>query len=248
MEEWKEAVETIVVVAALTVAWQLAAVGELSTSRRVPVLARRPARRSRALPARWTLPVLIAAVAAPSARGVEAQTVRYGVVLETVRDTLGKLWSDDPRQLERAYCVSSWSYGVYHVSREDPIQDDTIFRVFGMRQAPVRSAGPSSVDFECPPGVPEMHTHTPTTCRGDDVKSCVTGGLNAYSCQPSRQDLLKLLQRGDPFGLIQCDRRSFRFYFASEYLGGTTIAVNKARARGGHDVAAQRGNVILVQP
>lgn len=180
-------------------------------------------------------------------RGAEAQTVRYGVVMETIRDSLGRVWSDDPRQLERAYCVSSWSYGVYHVSREDPVQDDTIFRVFGMRQAPIRSAGPSSVDFECPPGVPEMHTHTPTTCRGDDVKTCVVGGLNAYSCQPSRQDLLKLIQRGDPFGLIQCDRKSFRFYFASEYLVGTTVAV-RARPPAARDLAAQRGNVILVQP
>jgi hypothetical protein len=191
--------------------------------------------------------IAVAALAGLTVRSAEAQTVRYGVVMETIRDSLGRAWSDEPRQLERAYCIASWSYGVYHVSREDPAQDDTIFRVFGMRQAPVRSAGPSSVDFECPPGVPEMHTHTPTTCRGDDVKTCVAGGLNAYSCQPSRQDLLKLIQRGDPFGLIQCDRKSFRFYFASEYLVGTTVAV-KSRSSSGRDLTAQRGNVILVQP
>jgi hypothetical protein len=247
MLEWKGAIEAMAAVAALAALRRLAA-GESSTYRWLPIGMQRLTRRQRAAPPGWTLPLLIVGFSCLSVGSAEAQTVRYGVVMETLRDSLGKVWSDEPKQFERAYCIASWSYGVYHVSREDPVQDDTIFRVFAMRQAPVRSAGPSSVDFECPPGVPEMHTHTPTTCRGDDIRTCVTGGLNAYSCQPSRQDLLKLIQRGDPFGLIQCDRRSFRFYFASEYLVGTTVALSKARGPGNHEVAAQRGNVILVQP
>ena len=83
-----------------------------------------------------------------------------------------------PRQVERAYCVTDWSYGVYHVSRVAPIQDDSVFRVFAIRDADATNAGPSAVDFECPSGMPELHIHTPTTCMGDDMTTCVAGGLN----------------------------------------------------------------------
>jgi hypothetical protein len=145
------------------------------------------------------------------------QAVRLGVVMDQPREALERLWSDEPRQVERAYCVAQFTYGVYEVSRETPAKVDTIFRVLAVREAPVASAGPSSIEFECPDGQPEMHTHTPTTCAGDDVKTCTVGGLNAWSCQPSRQDLEKLVARGDPFGIIQCDRRSFRFYYPHEY-------------------------------
>jgi hypothetical protein len=226
----------------------------------VPRHRRAPAaRRRRQAPPRggrlpWTLAFLAAAALTPERAA--AQAVRYGVVMEGVRDTLHALWSDAPEQLERAYCVVNWSYGVYRATRESAAQDDTIFRVFAVRQAPVRTAGPSSVDFECPPGQPEMHTHTPTTCRGDDVTTCVAGGLNAFSCQPSRQDLQKLAQRGDAFGVIQCDQRAFRFYFASELLppGSIAAASNGTRrdapaATNGRGLPgqAQRGNILLVR-
>jgi len=151
------------------------------------------------------------------------QAVRLGVVMDAPRESLERLWSEEARQVERAYCVSQWTYGVYQVSREAPAKVDTIFRVLSLAEAPVTNAGPSSIEFECPPGQPEMHTHTPTTCAGDDVKTCTVGGLNAWSCQPSRQDLEKLIARGDPFGIIQCDRRSFRFYYPHEYLAPSQL-------------------------
>lgn len=158
-----------------------------------------------------------------------AQAVRYGVVMDQARARLDSAWSDDPHQVERAYCVADYSVGVSRATR-DPATDDTIFRVFRMQPATVRSATPNTVDFECPPGVPEMHVHTPSTCIGDDVKTCVAGGLNAYSCQPSRQDLEKLVRRGDPFAVIQCDRRDFRFYYPSEFAPtpAQTLAANAA--------------------
>lgn len=157
-----------------------------------------------------------------------AQTVHYGVVMDVPRLQLDSLWNDNPRQVERAYCIVDYSVGVRHVSRT-PVQDDSVFRVFAVVPANTRSAGPSSVDFDCAPGRPELHTHTPSTCTGDDVKTCFAGGLNAYSCQPSREDLEKLVRRGDPFAVIQCDRRAFRFYYPSEYLGssGRQVAAGK---------------------
>ena len=175
--------------------------------------------------------LLLPAVAVPfaSVSSASAQAVRYGVVMDIPRARLDSVWSDDPHQVERAYCVTDYSVGVSHVSH-DPATDDTIFRVFRMQPANVRSATPNTVDFECPPGVPEMHVHTPSTCIGDDIKTCVAGGLNAFSCQPSRQDLEKLVRRGDPFAVIQCDRRDFRFYYPSEYVPppAQTLAANAA--------------------
>ena len=174
----------------------------------------------------WTC-ALAAGGAVP--RGAAAQGVRLGVLMDSARATLDRAWTEDARQVERAYCVTHWSYGVYHVSRAVPVQDDTVFRVFGIKPAEVTAAGPSSADFACPPGVPELHVHTPTTCAGDDLNSCVFGGLNAYSCQPSRGDLEKLVDRGDAFAVVQCDRRAFRFYYASEYSGPKSLTSGPAR-------------------
>jgi hypothetical protein len=154
----------------------------------------------------------------------QGQTVRLGVVMDGPRKQLVEAWDDlNPRQLERAYCVVDWSYGVYHVSRTPPIQDDTVFRVFAIKPVEVQNATPISADFECPDGSPELHVHTPTTCMGDDIETCKLGGLNAYSCQPSRDDYEKLARRRNAFGVIQCDKRSFRFYYPAEY--GTPDAV-----------------------
>ncbi|GAC1695834.1 MAG: hypothetical protein NVS9B3_13930 [Gemmatimonadaceae bacterium] len=181
-------------------------------------------------PEGWQGPLALlvcTALAAPAL--LHAQAVRYGVLLDGARRTLEVSWSEDARQAERAYCVTGWSYAVSHVSREAPTKDDTVFRVLAVADAPVRNAGPSSVEFECPHGSPELHTHTPTTCATDDPATCVVGGLNAYSCQPSRQDFEKLLQRGDQFAIVQCDRRTFRFYYASEYLPpGSTVATGRS--------------------
>jgi hypothetical protein len=166
---------------------------------------------------------------------MSAQTVRLGVVMDGPRKQLIEAWDDvNPRQVERAYCVVDWSYGVYHVSKTPPIQDDTVFRVFGIKPIQAQNATPISADFECPEGSPELHIHTPTTCMGEDVATCKLGGLNAYSCQPSRDDYEKLVRRHDVFGVIQCDRRSFRFYYPAEYQ-----VPNGAVATSGQDQPSQ---------
>jgi hypothetical protein len=161
--------------------------------------------------------MVIVGVSALIPRLAGAQALRLGVVMDEPRAMLEKLWTDDARQLERAYCITDWSFGVYHISRTPPVQDDTVFRVFAVQEAPTTNATPNSASFECPDGVPELHIHTPSTCMGDDVASCVAGGLNAFSCQPSRGDLEKLIARHDAFAVIQCDRRAFRFYYPTEY-------------------------------
>lgn len=194
---------------------------------------------------------VVAAVVATigTARPASGQAVRLGVLMDLPRQTLESTWTDDPRQVERAYCVTDWSYGVYHVSRAAPIQDDTVFRVFAIREADASNAGPSAVDFDCPDGMPELHIHTPTTCTGDDVTTCVSGGLNAYSCQPSRGDLEKLVRRRDAFAVLQCDQHAFRFYYASEYGPPSVVASGPgAHARTGNLTPAMRYDEPVTQP
>lgn len=166
-------------------------------------------------------------VAALSSRVGGAQIVRLGVVMDEPRAQLEHEWTDQPRQLERAYCVIGW-WAVVRRTGNTTYQDDSIFRAARIEPADVVSATTISAEFECGAGIPELHVHPPTTCAGDDAASCINGGLNAYSCQPSREDLVKLVRRGDPFGIIQCDRRAFRFYYPAEY-GPASDAVLAAK-------------------
>jgi hypothetical protein len=172
-----------------------------------------------------------------------AQAVRFGVVMEQARRSLEPTWSEDPQQFERAYCVSHWTVAVDRVTR-NPLQQDSVFRVFSVTPADLRSATPNSADFECPPGVPELHTHPPATCASDNVAWCVAGGPDAFSCQPSRGDLVKLVRRGDPFGVIQCDKRAFRFFFPAEY-GPSSQSASGSPQQGAPSGsrASRRGNV-----
>ncbi|HWG53458.1 MAG TPA: hypothetical protein VN677_09170 [Gemmatimonadaceae bacterium] len=150
--------------------------------------------------------------AAPVAR---AQIVRYGVLDDPARSQLRAAWSDDSMQSERGYCVRRARIVVHPIS---PTAVDSVFRVLEVVPARSTEADPNHVEFTCAAGTPELHTHTPATCVGSSTTYCSADGPGAYSCQPSRQDYEKLIRRGDPFGVIQCDRRAFRFYYPSDFL------------------------------
>jgi hypothetical protein len=151
------------------------------------------------------------------ARESRAQTVRYGVMGDTVTMQLRAAWSDDSAQSERAYCVQRARISIRPVLGGSI---DSIFRVLAVKPALTTGQDPNHVQFECAPGTPELHTHTPATCLTDDAGSCRSDGPLAYSCQPSRSDYEELIARGDQYAIIQCDRRAFRFYYPSEFLPG----------------------------
>jgi hypothetical protein len=158
---------------------------------------------------------LLATMVAAGARGMSAQTVRYGVMGDSVTAQLRAAWSDDSTQSERAYCVQR-----ARITSRPTLGGgiDSIFRVLAVKPAVVTGQDPNHVQFECAQGTPELHTHTPATCLTDDAGSCRADGPLAYSCQPSRSDYEELLTRGDQYGIIQCDRRAFRFYYPNEYV------------------------------
>lgn len=143
-----------------------------------------------------------------------AQTVRFGVMGDSVTRQLRGLWTDDSTQNERAYCVQR-----ARISSRPVLGGgvDSIYRVLAVKPVETTGRDPNHVQFECAPGTPELHTHTPATCLTDESSSCHFDGPLAFSCQPSRADYRELVTRGDQFAIIQCDRRAFRFYYPSDY-------------------------------
>lgn len=159
---------------------------------------------------------------------VSAQVMRYGVVMDGARNALAAQWTDEPKQVERAYCVTQWwstasrkahvraSNDTATVQKPDGRDADTVFRVTEIKPIEAQDATPNGATFACPAGVPEVHTHPPATCYGDRTDQCYSGGADAYSCQPSREDVHKLMERGDPFAIIQCDKHAFVFYYSTK--------------------------------
>jgi hypothetical protein len=158
---------------------------------------------------------LLVTILVSGARSLSAQTVRYGVMGDSVTAQLRAAWTDDSTQSERAYCVQR-----ARITSRPSLGGgiDSIFRVLAVKAAIPTSQDPNHVQFECANGTPELHTHTPATCLTDDAGSCRADGPLAFSCQPSRSDYEELLTRGDQYAIIQCDRRAFRFYYPSEYV------------------------------
>jgi hypothetical protein len=158
---------------------------------------------------------LLGTMLVAGAQALRAQTVRYGVMGDSVTAQLRAVWTDDSTQSERAYCVQR-----ARITSRPSLGGgiDSIFRVLAVKAAIVTSQDPNHVQFECAAGTPELHTHTPATCLTDDAGSCRADGPLAFSCQPSRSDYEELITRGDQYAIIQCDRRAFRFYYPSEFV------------------------------
>jgi hypothetical protein len=172
----------------------------------------------------WT--TLLFAQMVPSTQNMPTQqdtsryiTVYYGVLMDAPRKMLDSLWSVDPNQVERGFCVGAVSYGSnweYDMWGRK-IGRDIVARVWSVFPAKVSEATPDGIEnLDCPDGNQHIHTHPPTTCDHDN-KNCVYGGMNAWQCQASRTDYMTLIRKGHRFGIIQCDRNAFRFYWPSEY-------------------------------
>jgi hypothetical protein len=145
--------------------------------------------------------------------------MRYGVVMDGARNQLAAVWTEDVHQVERAYCVTHWWAATRTPGRAADSTVDTVFRVLAVEPGEDVDATPNGANFACPAGEPELHTHPPATCYADRQDQCYRGGTDAYSCQPSREDVHTLRERGDAFAIVQCDRNAFVFYYPSEYYG-----------------------------
>jgi hypothetical protein len=152
--------------------------------------------------------ILAVLVAVPSsARDIAPAPPPHIVTVDPiVRELLAALWDDSTTtQPERAYCIAyvittAWGH--------------TAYRVWAIAPAVTVAADPYHITADCPrgPNIALLHVHTPTTC-DTTGRRCVIGGPDAYECFASEPDDLMLLESGDPFGLIQCDRRAIIAFY-----------------------------------
>lgn len=137
--------------------------------------------------------------------------VPYVLLADSVRTWFAAHWDDTSRtQKEVGGCLAYRQ----QVTRAG----DTLYWVTNATLVTPEYASERAVFFECPKGSARWHSHTPTTCHSDswgnvDYSSCVMGGVDAYSCQPSSEDRARLNAVDAPFGLIHCDRWALVPYF-----------------------------------
>lgn len=145
----------------------------------------------------------------------------YGTIAEPTRTQLMRAWTDDFRQVERAWCVTG--YDTATLPGDD---HTTIVTVHSIVPAEVHGATNEGIaQVICGKGQPTIHTHPPLTCprvapdSGVAIlkNTCYYGGPNAFSCQASRADYEATVTENTPFGVIQCDRHAFVFYWRRHY-------------------------------
>lgn len=138
----------------------------------------------------------------------------YGIMLESARILPANDWTDTIPQVERAYCVTD-----YTIIIKDPPTAENRPKRYIMVENVVRAPTSTALSWkltgiQCPDSVPIMHTHLPISCHNEDKpEDCVYGGILAFFCQPSKKDYQSLLEGSEPFGIIQCGRDQFVFYY-----------------------------------
>lgn len=160
--------------------------------------------------------VALALVTASSHAHAQSQKWPWGMADSSVREFLAAQWDTaNVDQVERGFCA------VFTVDSTDfdPYQG-VAYRTYTLRLLmPMKSsrANPQSVVYECPqmPNVVRVHVHPPTTC--DPQGKCRFGGVLAWQCEPSPQDVRLLLQEDQAFGVLQCDRNALTFWGFKEF-------------------------------
>jgi hypothetical protein len=137
-----------------------------------------------------------------------APAQEYVILSEAVKNRLATDWdkvAKNPMQTERAYCVA--------FTRGEWLGEPTYRVIDIVKPDTVLHATPNEISFVCAAEVDgaALHVHPPTTC--DSNGKCVLEGELARQCFPSPRDRAMLDKSGDPFGLIQCDRRAVIFFF-----------------------------------
>lgn len=146
--------------------------------------------------------------------------IRYAFIQPTYRDSaLAKAYNDSVPQVEQGGCVTGWSATEqsYPLNKGPKVymRTDSVFWISEL--GPNQSAKESGLQMKvitCAAKQPQWHQHPPQTCTiGDNPKTCVHGGWEAYQCSPSANDLLILSHRGAPFDMVRCGPNQWAFYF-----------------------------------
>src|SRR5579872_7249862 len=71
---------------------------------------------------------VVVSLAVSASPTLGAQIMRYGVVMDGARNALAAEWTDDPAQVERAYCVTQWWPAASRNARVHASSDSTAAR------------------------------------------------------------------------------------------------------------------------
>jgi hypothetical protein len=110
-----------------------------------------------------------------------------------------------PYQTERAYCVRHHLTGV-------SADGTTTHIVTEIARARVKWATVNAVNFECPDGAPNVHTHPPADCNMAGTGCRLSSQYVDIGCPPSAQDRKQARERGLPFAVVMCGPDTFTFY------------------------------------
>lgn len=139
----------------------------------------------------------------------------YGIMRPSARILPAEDWTDTVPQVERAFCITKYDATV-QVSEATDNTRVRYIQVTEVERAKVSDALPWRIaDIACSnDSVPVIHTHLPISCKDvHDSKNCSFGGILAFFCQPSRTDYQSLIETKALFGVIQCGRDQFVFYY-----------------------------------
>ena len=132
------------------------------------------------------------------------------VVSEAVHDSLAAHWQAGTDATEQGWCVTAHAAQLGNV----PV----IYLTQVTRPDSVWAADAYRVGFRCPDAAYWLHTHTPVTCQvnlmlGVQPGSCRKGGDDAWECQPSPSDQVRLTMSGRSVAFIQCDQHAIIAYY-----------------------------------
>lgn len=181
-----------------------------------------------------SLPTTIPTIA-PLPDSLAQHVMYYGLVTNPAREYLESKWTDSTYQVEQGYCVDKAVY--YQSPANDSEGKNFMAVILSVLPAKAKMQSYYQGTFTCPKNMPLIHTHPPITCRQmvavdlSESLNCQRGGSNAFQCEPSRKDYEALIQTNLPFGVIQCDRRAFVFYWPHHYRENDSGARNFSPAK-----------------
>lgn len=155
--------------------------------------------------------LVVAALLLFSSRSGAQAVWPWGIADSAVHEFLANAWDTTAvNQSERGFCAM-------FTVRDLPFdwRQGAAYRIYELRLIMPRKSVDSdqqSVEFSCPdlPNVVRVHVHPPTTCDADG--KCSWGGMLAWQCEPSPQDVRLLIAENQAFGVIQCDRNALTFW------------------------------------
>ena len=134
------------------------------------------------------------------------------VVEDSARRVLSNDWdshASNPYATERVYCAR-----VQVMSHK--VTGQYLYMINRVRRIAAKDSTAYSARFaNCETNEVFIHTHNPSTC--DLLGNCLTGGYDAFDCEPSALDYKTIFTLSQAFAGVQCDRGAVRWFYNAEH-------------------------------